>query len=94
MPGIPDEFGWSLRLVLGVFDRGISAQLSAWLRSIGSSLGIPILATIDLSQSRLLIFGLALVILMVSRPEGLFPSARRVNFWKLIFSPARWSTEQ
>jgi len=64
-------------IVLGVFDRGVSAQLSAWLRSIGSTLGIPVLATIDLSQSRLLIFGLALVILMVWRPEGLFPSARR-----------------
>jgi branched-chain amino acid transport system permease protein len=64
-------------IVLGVFDRGVSAQLSAWLRSIGSTLGIPVLATIDLSQSRLLIFGLALVILMLWRPEGLFPSARR-----------------
>ena len=64
-------------LVLGLFDRGISAQLSVWLRGIGSALGIPVLATIDLSTSRLLIFGAALVILMLVRPEGLFPSARR-----------------
>ena len=64
-------------LVLGLFDRGISAQLSVWLRGIGSALGIPFLSTIDLSTSRLLIFGAALVILMLVRPEGLFPSARR-----------------
>jgi branched-chain amino acid transport system permease protein len=64
-------------LVLGLFDRGISAQLSVWLRGLGEVLGIPPLATIDLSRSRLMIFGLALVLLMLWRPEGLFPSARR-----------------
>jgi branched-chain amino acid transport system permease protein len=64
-------------IVLGLFDRGISAQVSVWLRGLGTALGIPALATIDLSRSRLMIFGIALVLLMLLRPEGLFPSARR-----------------
>jgi branched-chain amino acid transport system permease protein len=64
-------------LVLGLFDRGISAQLSVWLRDLGTMLGIPVLAAVDLTRSRLMLFGLALVLLMLWRPEGLFPSARR-----------------
>jgi branched-chain amino acid transport system permease protein len=64
-------------IVLGLFDRGISAQLSVWLRDLGGLLGIPALMAVDLSRSRLMIFGLALVVLMLWRPEGLFPSARR-----------------
>jgi branched-chain amino acid transport system permease protein len=64
-------------LVLGIFDRGISAQLTTWLRQVGETAGVPFLMTIDLSRARLMIFGLALVILMLWRPEGLFPSARR-----------------
>jgi branched-chain amino acid transport system permease protein len=64
-------------IVLGLFDRGISAQLSVWLRDLGTALSIPALAAVDLSRSRLMIFGLALVLLMLLRPEGLFPSARR-----------------
>ncbi|HLI28042.1 MAG TPA: branched-chain amino acid ABC transporter permease [Chloroflexota bacterium] len=64
-------------LVVGLFDRGITAQLSVWLRDLGLALGLPWLAQVDLSRSRLLMFGLALVLMMLLRPEGLFPSARR-----------------
>jgi len=64
-------------IVLGLFDRGVSAQLSTWLRAVGTTLGIDPLASIDLSRSRLMIFGLALVLLMLLRPQGLFPSAQR-----------------
>ncbi|HZR98499.1 MAG TPA: branched-chain amino acid ABC transporter permease [Chloroflexota bacterium] len=64
-------------LVLGLFDRGISAQLSTWLRGLGAAIGFEPLATIDLSRSRMLLFGLALVLLMLLRPQGLFPSAQR-----------------
>ena len=52
-----------------------SWSLRPWL--LMTALGIPFLMTIDLSRSRLLIFGLTLVVLMLWRPEGLFPSARR-----------------
>jgi branched-chain amino acid transport system permease protein len=64
-------------IVLGLFDRGISAQLTTWLRDLGTRLAIPALAAVDLSRSRLMIFGLALVLLMLWRPQGLFPSAQR-----------------
>jgi branched-chain amino acid transport system permease protein len=64
-------------IVLGLFDRGISAQLSTWLRGLGAAIGFEPLAVIDLSRSRMLLFGLALVLLMLLRPQGLFPSAQR-----------------
>jgi branched-chain amino acid transport system permease protein len=35
------------------------------------------LQELDISKSRTFIFGLALVIMMLVRPEGLFPSTRR-----------------
>ena len=37
----------------------------------------PLLAAIDLSQYKFGIFGLALVILMLTRPEGIFPNRQR-----------------
>jgi branched-chain amino acid transport system permease protein len=64
-------------IVLGVFDRAGAEEISDFLRSVGTTLGVPFLMTIDLSRSRLLIFGLTLVVLMLWRPEGLFPSSRR-----------------
>jgi branched-chain amino acid transport system permease protein len=64
-------------IVLGLFDRGVSAQLSVWLRGLGTAIDFAPLAQIDLSRSRLMIFGLALVLLMLLRPQGLFPSAQR-----------------
>jgi branched-chain amino acid transport system permease protein len=38
---------------------------------------MPFLAKIDLVDSKLMIFGLALVLMMLIRPEGIFPSAQR-----------------
>jgi branched-chain amino acid transport system permease protein len=40
-------------------------------------LGIPILSQIDFLQYQFLLYGLLLVFMMLFRPEGLFPSARR-----------------
>jgi hypothetical protein len=40
-------------------------------------LGIPILSDIDFVQYQFLLYGLALVAIMLLRPEGLFPSQRR-----------------
>ena len=37
----------------------------------------PFLASVDLSQYKFGIFGLALVILMLTRPEGIFPNRQR-----------------
>jgi branched-chain amino acid transport system permease protein len=40
-------------------------------------LGIPVLRDIDFVRYQFLLYGLALVLMMLLRPEGLFPSRRR-----------------
>ncbi|HET7700993.1 MAG TPA: branched-chain amino acid ABC transporter permease [Candidatus Limnocylindria bacterium] len=64
-------------LILGSFDRILSDLISEFLKGIGNLTSIDLLRQADLSRARSLILGLALVILMLVRPEGLFPSARR-----------------
>ncbi len=64
-------------IIFGSFDRILSETISDMLKAIGNLTSIDILRQADLSRSRSLILGLALVILMLIRPEGLFPSARR-----------------
>lgn len=68
-------------LVFGAFDRIFADRITGWLHSLGQALKTPlvsdILLWIDLSSSKLLIFGLTLVLMMQLRPEGLFPSAER-----------------
>lgn len=59
------------------FDRVILAQSTQIVREIGKITAIPQLATIDLTLWRWFFFGLALIIVMVLRPEGLLPSAAR-----------------
>ena len=48
-------------------------------RSTSSSTptGVPILKDIDFIQLQFLLYGLALVAMMLLRPEGLFPNSRR-----------------
>lgn len=64
-------------VIIQVFDRVMASELTKLLNGIGKSNGIDFLATIELSNFRYFIFGAALVILMLVRPEGLFPSQRR-----------------
>jgi branched-chain amino acid transport system permease protein len=68
-------------VVLGFYDRILTADLTNWLHQIGSSLNVPILSNallaIDLSQYKYGIFGVALVLLMLTRPEGIFPNRQR-----------------
>jgi branched-chain amino acid transport system permease protein len=40
-------------------------------------LGVPVLSSIDFVQYQFLLYGLALVGMMLLRPEGLFPSRQR-----------------
>ncbi|MGC8634052.1 MAG: branched-chain amino acid ABC transporter permease [Candidatus Limnocylindrales bacterium] len=40
-------------------------------------LNIPVLSSVDFLQYQFLIYGIVLVLMMLSRPEGLFPSRRR-----------------
>jgi branched-chain amino acid transport system permease protein len=64
-------------MLLQLFDRVILTQTTLLARYIGHELHISALATIDLSLWRWFFFGLTMVVVMVLRPEGLFPSAAR-----------------
>jgi branched-chain amino acid transport system permease protein len=68
-------------VVLGFYDRVLTSDMTNWLRAIGTGTDIPaispFLASIDLTNYKFGIFGLALVILMVTRPEGIFPNRQR-----------------
>ena len=64
-------------ILIGFFDRILTEWLNSPLHWLGENLGIEFLAKHDVKQDRFLIFGLALVLMMLLRPEGLFPSARR-----------------
>jgi branched-chain amino acid transport system permease protein len=64
-------------MMLQLFDRVILTQTTSLVRYIGKTLHIAPLATIDLSLWRWFFFGLAMVVIMVLKPEGLFPSAAR-----------------
>jgi branched-chain amino acid transport system permease protein len=71
-------------LIIGVFDRILATELTGPLNDLGEELTHPSvawlgdrMATHNLNSDRFLIFGLALVLIMLLRPGGLFPSARR-----------------
>ena len=66
-------------LLIQGFDRIVSADIDDWLARIAEATGISFLNNIGqfLANSRYLVFGLTLVIMMQVRPEGMFPSGRR-----------------
>jgi branched-chain amino acid transport system permease protein len=64
-------------MLLQLFDRVILTQTTLFARYVGQELHIHALATVDLSLWRWFFFGLTMVVVMVLRPEGLFPSAAR-----------------
>jgi branched-chain amino acid transport system permease protein len=64
-------------IVLGAFNFILVDSLQGWLKSLSTLTGIAFLGQIDLVNSKLMIFGLALVLMMLLRPEGIFPSAQR-----------------
>jgi ABC-type branched-subunit amino acid transport system permease subunit len=49
------------------------------LNQFFANLGVPILKDIDFLQLQFLLYGLALVAMMLLRPEGLFPNSRRTR---------------
>jgi branched-chain amino acid transport system permease protein len=63
--------------IIQFFDRIMSLELTKLLVNVGKENSIDFLASIQLSNWRYFIFGAALVILMLVRPEGLIPSGRR-----------------
>jgi branched-chain amino acid transport system permease protein len=64
-------------MLIQLFDRVILAQATNFVQAAGRTLNIAALTTVDLGLWRWFFFGLTLVIVMVIRPEGLFPSAAR-----------------
>ncbi len=64
-------------MLIQLFDRVVLTQTTLIARSVGQTFNIAQLATIDLGLWRWFFFGLAIVIVMVIKPEGLFPSAAR-----------------
>ena len=47
------------------------------LNTFFGELGVPILKDLNFLQYQFLLYGIALVLMMLFRPEGLFPSRRR-----------------
>jgi len=64
-------------ILIGYFDRILTEQLTPHINSFGEKIGNEFLATHNLTADKYLVFGLALVLMMLWRPEGLFPSSRR-----------------
>jgi branched-chain amino acid transport system permease protein len=64
-------------LLIGAFDRILTEALNKPLQALGNAIGWEALANHDLKADRFMVFGLALVLMMLLRPAGLFPSAQR-----------------
>ena len=68
-------------VVLGFYDRILTADLTNWVHQLGTSLNMPVvsnvLLAVDFTQYKYGIFGVALVLLMLTRPEGIFPNRQR-----------------
>jgi branched-chain amino acid transport system permease protein len=62
--------------LMGAFNFFLAPNANNWLRGLADKTGLHFLA-FRLDDKKLLIFGLSLVLMMVLRPEGLIPSARR-----------------
>ncbi len=64
-------------VVMGAFNLMLAERATGWLREFGSLIGASALQNADLSNSKFLIYGIALVAMMILRPEGIFPSRQR-----------------
>lgn len=64
-------------MIILLFDRVILAQSTQLVRGVGQLLSVPALQQVDLQLWRWFFFGATLIIVMLLRPEGLFPSSRR-----------------
>ncbi len=64
-------------VIIQSFDRILAEELNRPLHWLGDRLNLPVLQEHDLQSDRFLIFGLALVLMMLLRPAGLFPNRRR-----------------
>jgi branched-chain amino acid transport system permease protein len=76
--GMGNVFGAVIGAVLiGSFDRILADRLTEPLNAFGERIGNDWLASHNVGEDRYLVFGAALVLMMLLRPGGLFPSKQR-----------------
>jgi branched-chain amino acid transport system permease protein len=76
--GIGNVYGAVIGAVLiGSFDRILAERLTGPVNALGEQIGNDFLANHNVGEDRYLVFGLALVLMMLLRPGGLFPSKQR-----------------
>ncbi len=76
--GIGNVFGAVAgALIIGSFDRILAERLTGPLNAFGEQIGNDFLASHNVGEDRYVVFGLALVLMMVLRPGGLFPNKQR-----------------
>ena len=76
--GIGNVYGAVIGAVLiGSFDRILAERLTGPVNALGEQIGNEFLAKHNVGEDRYLVFGLALVLMMLLRPGGLFPSKQR-----------------
>ncbi len=76
--GIGNVYGAVIGAVLiGSFDRILAERLTGPVNALGEQIGNEFLANHNVGEDRYLVFGLALVLMMLLRPGGLFPSKQR-----------------
>jgi branched-chain amino acid transport system permease protein len=64
-------------MLITIFDRVVLAEATFFTRWVGRSVGVPLLASADLTLWRWFFFGLGLVLVMLLRPQGL--AGRRIR---------------
>ena len=76
--GIGNVYGAIIGAVLiGSFDRILADRLTRPLNAFGEQIGNDWLASHNVGEDRYLVFGAALVLMMLLRPGGLFPNKQR-----------------
>lgn len=81
--GIGNVYGVIIgAIIIGSFDRILAEELNGPLQWIGGRIGWSAMENHDVTQDRFLIFGLSLVLIMLLRPGGLFPSRSRAAEFK------------
>jgi branched-chain amino acid transport system permease protein len=76
--GIGNVYGAVIgALIIGSFDRILAERLTQPLNAFGHQIGNDFLANHNVGEDRYVVFGLALVLMMLLRPGGLFPNKQR-----------------
>jgi branched-chain amino acid transport system permease protein len=68
-------------VVMGAFNFIFTEGATGWIHTVAAAINLPVVSpflhSVDLGNSKLMVFGIALVLLMLLKPEGLFPNAQR-----------------